>query len=160
MSHHINAIVTNNTDALKGLEFRILPQGFALLLDTAGNRNALKEQSFISIWTDYFGGPGEQGCLLHEGGKQECVCDKCGQLIVDATSADGKYWKRPGPSIPFTKMDSINAGLKALGVIAGPDEDEFDAMTLGRFRENADIARSERQPSRTLDQIDDYDSRD
>lgn len=117
MSHHINAIVTKRTDRLKDLCYRSLPQGFALLIDTEENHKALEGQDFATIWTDYFGGPGEQGCILF---------------------LSPKGFLPPfGGSVKV--VETINDGLKVLGVIAG-DSDEFDAIILGRYRHNEDIS--------------------
>lgn len=121
MSHCIKAIVTKRTNAY-GLSFRVLPQDFAILIDTPENRKRLKSKDFVAIWTDYFGGAGEQGCTLFTSGSSDCICDKCGTILKSAGE----------------EMDSINAGLKRLGVIR-TDSDEFDAIHLGHCRDDEDI---------------------
>jgi len=122
MSHCIRAIVVKKTDVIENLNFQSLPQGFALLLDSVENRNALKDQDFAVIWTDYFGGAGEQGCTLFQAFKPDHVCDKCGTTLHSKAK----------------DLKTINDGLKILGVIRN-DSDEFDAINLGHFRDNNDI---------------------
>jgi hypothetical protein len=123
MGHYISAIVTKQSSLLDKLSHQKLPQDFALLLDTESNRKALTAQDFVSIWTDYFGGLGEQGCTIFEANKTECICDKCGTVLAAASE----------------KLKNINEGLKRLGVTKA-DSDEFDAINLGNFRSNEDIS--------------------
>lgn len=67
-------------------------------------------KTYASIWTDYFGGMGEQG----------------GKAWVDGTRV--------------VSGDSINDALVAIGVVKNDDMDEFDTINLGRYRDADDIS--------------------
>ena len=117
-------------------------QGFALLLNTdglygevgrGGGSGELPYQEFYKlssalaefgarcstrgavayIETDYWGGEGKQSALLWEGGEV----------------AYGPALARLGP---------INDVLRRMGVERGENHDEFDAVGLGRYRDNED----------------------
>ncbi|GAB3834221.1 hypothetical protein [Hymenobacter jeollabukensis] len=61
---------------------------------------------YALISTDYFGGSGEQHAAVYD----------AGQVLMPATAG------------------GINAALRLLGVRRGPLTDEFDAISLGKYR--------------------------
>ncbi len=74
------------------------------------------------IETEYFGGDGGQGaCVFANGG-----------IVMPPTWAE---------------IGVINNALKMLGVQQGPMNDCFDAIDLGRFRDNDDLIREAEHPS-------------
>jgi hypothetical protein len=62
------------------------------------------EAPFAVVWTDYFGGVGDQRAAVYR---------RTGVIETDGT---------------------INGALRALGVSAGPGVDEFDTVGLSKFR--------------------------
>lgn len=80
-----------------------------ILMDTACTHHLVNElglSKFAIIFTDYFGGAGEQEAAVYENGVQ---------------------------IMPPTK-DGINRALKMLGVQKNRTNDEFDSINLGKYR--------------------------
>ena len=70
---------------------------------------SVSQSRYGAVWTDYFGGFGEQGCTL----------------VTDKNATD------------YKKINDGLKALGV--VADHSKEDEFDAINLGRFRHNEDI---------------------
>ena len=73
---------------------------------------------YLDIYTDYFGGMGEQYC----------------SIFIPELNFGKRY-----PDIEMTECVSINDGLRRLGIIKNSDCDEFDTIGLGNYRRNSDF---------------------
>ncbi len=153
--HHIQGLVAELNQAQAIAQERellcvSLPQGFAYVVfdnqgvsepiedgpESAVERAAyLKEtlpgvlgnQPVAYVETDYFGGSGIQSAALWRGGGLEFVA-----------SEYSSPWVAP-------VVRPINTALRMLGVVASPEQDEFDAIALGEFRSNNGL-RAGRRP--------------
>lgn len=114
MSHCIHAIIFPEKELKdKTLPHVILKGGLVMM--TEENTNLISWDFFpkyIEIHTDYFGGIGEQNCTCY---------------------TRGEFPK---------KLETINEGLKFLGVEKESGMDEFDTVGLGNYRSNEDISPS------------------
>lgn len=68
--HCINVIIFKEKDILKDIECCKLEKGLLMLENDESNHQKMKDyyigdSPFLTIFTDYFGGCGEQGCQLH-----------------------------------------------------------------------------------------------
>jgi len=73
---------------------------------TQASAKALGISKFALIYTDYFGGTGEQYATVYENGRR----------VLGVTS------------------DGINQALSVIGVTRSENEDEFDSIRLGKHR--------------------------
>lgn len=80
-----------------------------------------KSVNGLYVSTDYFGFGGDQYSKLYKDGKK------------------------------VQKFDSINEGLRAIGVVKEGDMDEFDTVHLGRYRSNDDFYETDKG---TVDEFD------
>lgn len=82
--------------------------------------------SVAYVYTEYFGGVGEQSALAFVGGHRATVHGGAGRVLPWSTSI--------GP---------INAALAAIGVVRERGQDEFDSIGLGRHRSAEEWAADE-----------------
>jgi hypothetical protein len=83
------------------------------------------------IWTEYFGGSGDQGAIVWRNGAVE--------FGPTATGDDSGY--------PKSEHDfAINRALQALGADRGKELDEFKAVDLDQYRSNDDWLRAFSKP--------------
>lgn len=122
MSYHLNAYLAKQEVFNKHhIPCRVLEQGIAIAtrekLDLA---QLTKNGEMIAhVVAEYFGGAGEQSCLVYQNG----------EVILDMDEWRDGY---------IYKYGVINTALKKLGVVAAHDQhkDEFDTIRLGRERDN------------------------
>jgi hypothetical protein len=108
--------------------------GFAYLNHSLelGVLAGIGEANVVYIETNYFGGMGSQSAAFFSRGQvvwrqSEPVRPHLESRLTSFGRALAKF--RIGNSKP-----PINRGLAELGVLASPDQDEFDVVGLGRFR--------------------------
>lgn len=79
------------------------------------------------IETDYFGGSGEQSAVAWAGG----------QIVFGPARTVDRF--ENGKYVPTPLLEgAINRAVRHLGVERGDARDEFDALSLGRHRSNAE----------------------
>lgn len=115
MGHCISAIIFKQEDVVADFKYCKLNNGLGMLPEEEENEIAKMSQRignrpFITVFTDYFGGVGEQGSTFYKDSDSE------GQ-----------------------ELSSINEGLRMLSVEKGTNMDEFDTVGLGSYRSNHDM---------------------
>lgn len=112
MGHCIHAVLFPPFQDIKNRKFIQLPFGWKM----AAHPNPDGEENAILISTDYFGGMGEQDATVIKEGK----------ILA------GSEWNK-------TKYHPINDALKFFGLQKTENNDEFDTINLGHYRDNDDI---------------------
>ena len=117
MAHCINTILVKKDFVKESNDIKVnLPKDIVALPEIVPKKAfyVLGENvKFLQVDTDYFGGCGNQSATLYQ------------------TTIDG--------AIILKEYDSINQGLKDYEVINDKNTDEFDTITLGRYRRNFDF---------------------
>jgi hypothetical protein len=124
--HSLNGVIAKDSPKLKALMnehfFYAVLNGFAFIVDDYrheehGSRKKLETllpqigvTRFVSVFTDYFGGVGEQGAVFYD--------------------TENNIQK---------ESDLINESLRLLGVERSNNIDEFDMCGLGGYRNNEEV---------------------
>jgi len=121
MSHSIGVLLLRKIDVqneLKNIEYVELKSGIIAVNEIYEPFLRTIHKKYLNISTDYFGGCGEQEC----------------SIFIPELNFGKKY-----PDIEMIECNSINDGLRRLGLIKNSDCDEFDTIGLGNYRNNSDF---------------------
>lgn len=121
MSHCISVLLLRKIDVqneLKNMSYADLEGGIIAVEKSYGTFLRTTNIKYLDICTDYFGGVGEQSC----------------EIFIPELNIGKRY-----PDIEMLECDSINDGLRRLGIIKNSDQDEFDNVGLGNYRGNNDF---------------------
>lgn len=120
MSHCISVLLLRKMDVqneLKSIPYVEMKNGIIALEKVYSTFLEKSHIKYLDISTDYFGGCGEQECKMF----------------------DPDLPSRYVHPVEYVECDSINVGLRKLGIIKNSDCDEFDTIGLGNYRRNSDF---------------------